>query len=133
MFNRVLDKQFDLSSVQDATGLVASPVQLYELRSTPDETRRTELLQIFNSVTPDLEATALAFDIPGAGFDEANWGDDDRIQAVRNDLEKVKSKLNNWQDALIAGVALKYGYGLVTSDRLLADVAERHGITVRNI
>ena len=46
------------------------------------------------------------------------------------DLDELKQKINNLQDALIAEVALTSGFGLVTGDVLLKQVAERHGISV---
>jgi predicted nucleic acid-binding protein len=52
---------------------------------------------------------------------------------MREALEAIKSKPNNWQDALIASVALKNGYSLVTADKDLANVAISFGINVHHV
>lgn len=49
---------------------------------------------------------------------------------MKADLDALKIKPNNLHDALVAEVALEYGYGLVTADKNLQIVAEQHGIKV---
>jgi predicted nucleic acid-binding protein len=134
VFNQVLDDKFALSALSDACGFVATKVQFCELEKTKKPPgRRAELLKVFDEIAPTLLAAAFSLDIPGAGLDEGEWSDDERIQKIRQELEAIKSKPNNWHDALIAGIALKYGYGLVTSDGPLAVVAERYGIRVHRV
>lgn len=133
VFNRVLDGRFALASIPDASGFIATTVQIRELESTRDPTRRTDLLKIFVQVSPAMSLPAFSFDVPGAGFGEGEWSADERITEIWKELEAAKSKRNNWQDALIAGVALKHECGLITSDGPLADVATKYGIKVCHV
>lgn len=135
IFNRVQGHQgprIDLSEDFPPNSVfVATKVQLGELENTPDETLRFKLTKTFHEINPKLVPATFSFDIKGAGWDEANWSDDDkRLKKLHNDLEAEKSKLNNWQDALIAEVALKYGYWLATADKYLARTAIKHGVKV---
>ncbi len=127
VFNRVLDGLFDLSSLPNAAGLVATLVQVRELDATKDESRRAALHQVFQEVAPDLEQAAFSFDTPGAGFDEGEWSSDPKIAEL---AKALKPHRNNWKDALIAGTALKNGYALATADQNLAEVAKSFGIEV---
>jgi predicted nucleic acid-binding protein len=130
IFNRVLDDKFSLSTLPAGSSFFATKVQLEELRKTPDPIRRAALIKAFNDIAPELLSPAFAFDIAGAGLDEGSFRQDDRAAKLHADLEKIKSKFNNWHDALIAEVALLHGYILITTDRTLARVAERHGLSV---
>jgi hypothetical protein len=130
IFNRILDGRFSLATLPDACGFVATKIQLSELKATNDPDRRAKLLSTFSDVAPEIEYASFSFDIPGAGLDEGGWREDYHATELRTDLEAMKPKINNWQDALIAEVALCGRYGLATSDRNLAIVAARHGIKV---
>ncbi len=130
VFNRILDGRFSVAVLPDVTGFVATKVQLSELKATNDPDRRAKLLSTFSDVAPDIEHASFSFDIPGAGFDEGCWRAEDHATKLRTELEAMKPKLNNWQDALIAEAALCGGYGLATAAKNLALVAARHGIEV---
>lgn len=132
IFGRVLDGRFDLSTLPNACSFVATKIQVLELEATPGY-RRAKLLNIFTEIAPEPAPAAFSFDIPGAGFGEGEWSCDDRVTKIREALEAIKSKPNNWQDALIAGVALKDGYGLATADKNLAKVASSFGIKVYHV
>jgi len=132
IFDRVLDSRFKVSALPDACSFVATKIQIREIGATP-EPRRSMLLATFKDIAPDLSAAAFSFDIPGAGFNEGEWSSDERITKLREALEANKSKPNNWQDALIAGVALKNGYGLVTADKDFAEVSAAYGIKVYHV
>ena len=82
----------------------------------------------------DALVESFALDIAGAGFDESKFNSDPRVFAIKADLDALnKRKHNNWQDALIAEVALLNGYGLVTADGDLARVSAIHGLLVVRI
>lgn len=132
IFNRVLDGRFKLSTLPDACSFVATKIQVRELEAA-SEPRRAALLATFAEVAPDLAPAAFSLDIPGAGLDEGEWSSDERVTRLHGALEARKPKLNNWQDALIAGVALKNGYGLATADGNLARVAADFGIKVYHV
>jgi predicted nucleic acid-binding protein len=133
VFNRLLDRKLQLWAPADSCTFVATPVQIREIEATPDGQRRADLLAMFEAVSPVVEATALAFDVGGAGSDEGTWSDEIRIEALLQELDGRRKKSNNLQDALIAAVVMSAGYVLMTADRDLADVAEKFGIVVHRL
>lgn len=85
---------------------------------------------MFSEVVTDLFFAPLAFDVPGAGFDQGRWTDGELGTAILSDLELEQKKRNNIQDALIAESAITGGFTLVTCDGTLRRVAEAHGCQV---
>jgi predicted nucleic acid-binding protein len=132
IFNRVLDGKFALSALSGSS-FVATKVQLEELNHTSDQVRRTMLLQKFKEIGPDIVPASFSFDIAGAGFGEGTWSKDDDAQKLHAALEALRSRFNNWHDALIAEAAFVHGCGLVTADEDLAAVAKTHGLTVYHV
>ena len=130
VFNRILDGNFSLNTLPDGSEFVATPIQYEELKATPDSNRLTDLLAIFQCIGPEIVNPSFSFDIPGAGFDEGAWSNNDLAKTIKTSLDCVNKKPNNWQDALIAGAAKKHGCTLVTADKTLAKVAEQHEISV---
>ena len=82
IFNRIQDGRFELSSLPNATGFVATLVQVRELEATRDEKRRASLLATFREIAPELKPAAFSWDIPGAGWDEGEWNTDPRIEML---------------------------------------------------
>src|ERR1039457_2601842 len=74
-----------------------------------------------------------AWDIEGAGFDQAHWNDGsgnfDRMLARLQQLDpkKEKFKLNQVRDILIAETAIKKGAILVSGDSTLRQVVSEFG------
>jgi rRNA-processing protein FCF1 len=69
---------------------------------------------------------SFVFDI--SRFDLSKLSDGVLFGKLKHDLDMLnKSKSNNPQDVLIAEVAIMNGYTLITADRDLADVVEKHG------
>lgn len=134
IFNQVLDGRIVLSEeFPPGSEFIATKVQLEELEKTRDQARRSALRETFQNIDKELENPIFCWDIDGAGWDNANWGNSDSeelITKLRNDLEAIKSKFNNWHDAVIAEVAWRSGHILATADQNLANIAARHGIKV---
>ncbi len=133
IFNHVLDGKISLASLTDRRLLVIG-VQSAELRATPDAARRAALLAAFEEIHPTLlPASSFAFDIEGAGFDQAHWNDGsgnfDRMLARLQQLDpkKEKFKLNQVRDILIAETAIKKGAILVSGDSNLRQVVSEFG------
>lgn len=136
IFNRLLDGRVDISKLPDKYSFLATAIQLHELKATANSTRRAQLLEIFNQVAPEVVRTeSFAFDVPGSGFGEAKWNSDNgqRVTSLKNALDSWKLKSNNLQDALIAEVALVNGFGLITADEGLSEIAQQHGIDVQYV
>src|SRR5437899_4828436 len=75
LFNGVLDGKVSAASCTHLR-LLATGIQASELGNTSNLTRRAELLAVFEQVNPAVPLTSsAAFDIEGAGWDEACWND----------------------------------------------------------
>ncbi len=136
IFNCLLDGRLSLSALPSDSEFIVTNVQLRELEATSDSFRRTQLLHVFNQVSAEHVLTeSFAYDIPGSGYDESKWNSDGgkRITSIKDALDSLKRKPNNWQDAIITEVALVNGYGLITADSNLAIVAMQHKIHVYKV
>jgi hypothetical protein len=141
IFNRVCDGAISLGLLAERRP-IATGVQPAELRATADAERREALLAIFHVIAPDLvPASSFCFDIPGAGWDEAEWNDGtDRFQKmlarlVCLDLESGRHKSqsgdrllkNQISDIVIAETAIKAGVSLISADGNLRKVVKEFG------
>ena len=132
IFNHLHDGLLSPSALPSDGTFVATKVQLHELEKTPEYSRRLALIETFCGLAPELVLTeSFAFDIPGSGFDESKWGDGERVAVLKNRLDAMERRPNNWHDAIIAEVALVNGYVLLTSDRNLARASNQHGVGVQ--
>lgn len=132
VFNDLRDGKIVLSSFAGARLLVTG-IQLDELRATKDPSRRECLLAMFEQVDPSVEpASSFAFDIEGAGFDQAYWNDGSgTIERMLQRLQELdpsrKSQLNQLRDVLIAETAIKIGAILISGDEKLRKVVCEFG------
>ncbi len=103
---------------------VATAVQRAELGATPGKAKREALLAKFSEVVTEIYSAPLAFDVPGAGFDQGRFTDGKLASAIRSDLDSERKKRNNIQDALIAETAITNGFMLATCDGALKRVGD---------
>jgi predicted nucleic acid-binding protein len=106
--------------------MLAIGVQLAELRATKNSDRRTQLLEKFTEIDPKvMPAESFAFDVEGAGWDQAKWNDGSgkfqKMLARLKDLDaasgkKPKDDRNQVRDILIAETALKLDATLISGD-----------------
>ena len=124
VFNGLLRGDFS-HSIFEKRRLIVTGIQRDELSKTPDQAKRARLLERFDSVAPDIVlAASFAFDIEGAGFDQATWNDGAgtaqrmhlRLLGLDRKKGKRRNSLNQWRDVLIAETAIKAGAVLVTGD-----------------
>ena len=81
VFDDVLSGKVPLSSF-DGNCVLVIGVQHDELHRTPDPERRSALLKTFEAVKPEITlAASFAFDIEGAGLDQACWNDGSAVRA----------------------------------------------------
>jgi hypothetical protein len=112
--------------------LVVMPLQLAELQATKNVARRERLLAAVADVAPTVvPGESFSFGVPGAGFGEARWSSGDSFKRLFSALEAGRRHKNNQVDALIAEVALKHDWSLVTADKWLARAAQQCDISVR--
>jgi predicted nucleic acid-binding protein len=131
VFNDLLDQKIS-PSLFVGYDVIATGVQLDELKATRRDERRTSLITVFNDVAPvTTPASSFALDIEGAGFGQAYWNDqtgrfEDMLASLQASDGKDKGK-NQLRDILIAETAIKNGATLVTRDSNLRKVVVEFG------
>ncbi len=137
VFNRVVEGKIFIES-NAPLRLLATRVQMAELRATRSTEKRENLLAVFAEIAPEVVLTSsFAFDIEGAGFDEAYWNDGsrnfERMLGRLRELDAKKGKgagkdgLGQERDVLIAETAIKNHAILVTEDANLRQVFSEFG------
>ena len=126
VFNHLIDGRLDLARLQGRK-LFATHVQIGELRKTPDEARRNELLALFEELNIEHHPTSsMVAGISVAGG--ACASDGKLYESMRGELNALnKGKRNNSEDILIAETAIVNGLTLLTGDRHLIAVTEKFG------
>lgn len=134
VFNRLLDGLFGLDKLPEGAKFVATHLQIDEIKNTKNLSRRDSLLDVFAAVGPEMVPTE-SFVWEVSAWDQCKWSDEKnyaQLDAIKADLDALNdNKDNNWQDALIAEVALINEFTLITDDRHLSQVARKHGIAVK--
>jgi predicted nucleic acid-binding protein len=131
VFNAVLEGRVSLASLAGSRLLVIG-VQADELRATPNQKRRAELLAVLEQVRSiTVPASSFAFDIEGAGWGQAHWNDGSgnfqKMLARLQELDGKKDIRNQLRDILIAETAIQNGATLVTGDANLRKVVLESG------
>lgn len=132
VFNAVLDGKALLTSLKGRRLLVTG-IQANELRATGKAERRAALLATYEEIGPaSVPASSFAFDIEGAGFDQAYWNDgsgnfEKMLARLRQLDTKNKSVANQVRDILIGETAIKNGATLVSGDSHLRQVVSEFG------
>jgi len=127
IFNKLVDGVFRIEDLPSDGPYLATHVQIDELNNTKDAERRARLFLMFAEVRPQVVPTeSFVWDV--SRWDHGKWGDGILYEKLKHDLDALnKSKANNARDILIAEVAIANGYTLLTADRDLATIAEKHG------
>lgn len=111
---------------------IATHVQIDELNRTKDEERRARLFIKF-ATTIDAVVPTESLVVGISRVDLSKVSDGNLYSSLRAGIDaRNGGKPNNAQDALIAEVAVKNGYVLLTADADLARVAQHHGCKVRH-
>jgi rRNA-processing protein FCF1 len=125
VINKMVDGLFDASSLPFGSEFVITHIQIDELNNTTDadKERRAMLHLVLAKLRPTLVMTE-SFVWDFSRWDNAKLGDEVTYGALRSALDQLnKNKKNNPMDALIAEVAIKNSWTLLTADRHLAQVA----------
>lgn len=126
--NHLVDGTVRLEDLPNDGDFVATHIQLDELNKTPNEERRARLTLKFATLRPEVVPTeSFVIGTSRVGCGKLNGG---LYDSLKNALDARKRKLNNIQDALIAEVAARNDYVLITGDADLAEVAREHGCKV---
>jgi predicted nucleic acid-binding protein len=131
IINWLVDGAIQPEVLPEEGEFVATHVQVDELNDTPDRERRAQLFLRFTATVDDVVPTeSMVVGISRVGLSKVSDGG--LYYSIKGALDKKRTKLNNAQDALIAEVAIKNNYVLLTADRDLSEVAKDHGCTVKH-
>ena len=111
-FGNVLRRACEQGHIQ----LVSTHVQRDQLKATPDEGKRRELLMLFDAVSATIMPTAAAvWDV--SKWDEAEWPDDERIKFFEQTLRgTAPAHAGHANDALLAVTAFAMADMFLTAD-----------------
>ena len=127
IFNKLVDGIINVNDLPADSPFVATHIQIDEINNTKDSERRVRLFLMFAEVRPEIVPTeSFVWDV--SRWDHGKWSDGVLFDKLKRDLDSLnKSKSNNTQDVLIAEVVIVNGFILLTSDRHLAQIVEKHG------
>src|SRR5258708_30951203 len=131
-FNHLLDGKISVASFA-CRRLLVTGIQEDELRATKDWKRREALLAVYRKVDPAVElASSFAFDIEGAGWDQAYWNDgsgnfEKMLRRLRELDPNSKDPRNQLRDVLVAETVIKNDAILVIHDGNLRQVVSEFG------
>ena len=133
ILNRLVDGALRPEDLPADSEFVATHVQVDELNRTSDVERRARLFLMFATTVNAVVCTE-SFVLDASRLGYAKLSDGILYTALKADLDvKNRGKANNVQDALIAEMAIVNGYMLLTADSHLAEVANKHGCSVRHL
>ena len=114
--------------IESLTGhqIYTTHVQWDELNNTNNSELKAALIQGFVSINPiSISTESATWGI--SKWNKAKWTTDKMCEQITSDLDMLMKHRNNKKDALIAETAIKHALTLVTNDRNLAAVTQKHG------
>jgi hypothetical protein len=134
IFDRLAKGSLDIGDLPCDGEFFATSIQIKELNQTKDEALRNSLNKIFAGLGPTLDQIQTTlWDF--AGWGEGGWSaKGEYFEEIKADLDSLnRSKRSNSADALIGEVSLSNHHTLITTDKHLAEVVERHGGKVKRV
>lgn len=130
VINKFVDGSLAPEHLPDDGDYLASHVQVDELNKTKDEERRARLFLKFATTINNIVPTeSLVVGVSRIG--QCKISDGILYGVLKSGLGALNgAKSNNSIDALIAEVAIKNGYTLITADYHLQKVSTQHGCRV---
>jgi predicted nucleic acid-binding protein len=127
IFNKVLDGRLSFQKLPSDGTYVVTHIQVDELNSTKDVSRRNQLLSQFEALPSERAmTTSFAFDI--SRLDQAKWGDGVVFEVLKHALDIANDgKPSNACDALIGETCISNGFTLLTCDYHFAKAVEQQG------
>jgi hypothetical protein len=128
LINKLVDGHIRPEELPTYGEFVAAHIQIDEISRTKDENRRANLFLKFAHMIDELVPTE-SFVVGTSRLGEGKYGDDQFYRLIKRELDALNGdKPNNVQHALIAEIAMKNGFVLLTADYDLYHVAQLHGI-----
>ena len=123
LINKLADGTVGADELPNDGVFVATHIQIDEINQTKNPERRTKLLEKFSETIDEVLPTE-SFVSDVSRLDEARLGDGAAYESIMKELDaRNNRKPNNSEDALIAEVAMRNGYVLLTADFDLYQVA----------
>jgi len=131
LINKLVNGSVRVEELPADGEFIASHIQIDEINKTKYEERRARLFLTFSKTINDIVPTE-SFILGKSRLGEGKLSDGESYNAIKKHLDSLNGgKPNNIDDALIAEVALKNGYTLLTADYHLYEVAQLHDIAVQ--
>lgn len=126
IFNHIIDNKISIDFSKGRNEYFVTHIQEDEIKNTPSDKRRNELLNIFHSIkqTETLtESSVYGISKYGGG----KYGGGEIFHKIRDELNKDKPRRveSNTRDALIAEVCLINNFILVTDEEKLSNIVKR--------
>jgi rRNA-processing protein FCF1 len=134
IFNRLVEGRLAIGDLPSDDEFFATSIQIQELNATKDGAYRAILIAKFAEMGPKLDqvkTTLWGF----ASWGEGSWGGvGDYFGKIKDEMDLLnKNKDSNSADALIGEASISNHHILITTDKHLAEVVERHGGGVMKI
>src|SRR3972149_8161930 len=130
LINKLIDGAVRADELPKDGSFVASHIQIDELKQTKNPERRSKLLEMFAETVNEVLPTE-SFIMDVSRLDGGKLGDGVSYHSIRRELDSLNGgKSNNSQDALIAEIAMKNEYVLLTANFHLYQAAYSLGIGV---
>lgn len=132
IINWLVDAKIDRAALPSDGTIIATHIQIDELNRTADEERRARLFLVLASTIREVVPTESAV-LDVSRFDNCKLGDGVIYNSIKAALDaRNGGRRANIHDALIAEVAIKNSYMLLTADTDLAEVTRDHKGRVRH-
>jgi predicted nucleic acid-binding protein len=130
LVNKLVDGSVHATELPSDGVFVASHIQYDEICNTKNYLRKVELLKKFTEMIDELLPSESLI-LNTSRLDKAELGEGNYYSRIKSALDSSNNnKRNNSEDALIAEIAMKNEYVLLTADYHLYQVAYRLGIGV---
>lgn len=130
LINKLVDGQVLPEELPTDGDFIAAHIQIDEINRTKDEDRRARLFLKF-AQTIDQVVPTESFVIGTSRIGEGKHSNGEGYALIKRELDALNGdKASNVQDALIAEIAMKNGFVLLTCDYDLYHVAQVHDIGV---
>ena len=132
IFNRIVENDISVESLNEYVEVYATHVQQKEINdpSMKDKEKQAKVNLIFDALVSEerrLSTESTIFEY--TPWNKGKWTDpNDNYRPMRDDLDEIEKKKNNFHDALIAESAKKNDFILVTKDAPLENTAPNHGV-----
>ena len=128
IFNRLAEGALFMGDLPINGEFFATSIQIQELNATKDHAYRAILIAKFTEMGPKLDRVKTTL-WGYASWSEGSWGGvGDYFRKIKDEMDMLnKNKASNSADALIGEVSISNHHTLITTDKHLAEVVEKHG------